>query len=589
MTDSRSFNKQVLEGTYKDYAITALIGLLLTALTSYQLDVTKNMTDELVALASPRTALLLLAELFALLICAALLRLYQQYRQNGIQLRVQGNLDRILAFSIEPVTISRTETPGFKNDLNVVRFSFQSLAGLYLTFMQITVAVVSIGTYMILIFKHVWYLPFVILLLNAPKWHQERRTARDRFVFAVRTSEVAREKTLLQELLFNPATFSEQLVFASKLFIMRKWRRAYAENMKQELRFNRLETIRKMGYSCIAVIAQIAVQFLLIVGVIQHSITLGAYISVIAATGVLEASLLSLASYAGQLHHYKLTKKKVIGFLNEYLSEQSKKDEPMLFQQRLRTIELRNLIFAYPGRDWPTIRQVSLQIRLGDSIVLVGDNGCGKSTLAKLIAGLHEVDAGMIFYNGADTNRLERRQIYKKVSIVTQDYINYPFSIYECVTMSADPDDARYEAIRKRYPYLFPEGMDKHSIVGLDRTGATQLSGGQWQKLAIARALYKDSPVLILDEATSALDPETEKRFFHDLMTERSTKALIAITHRMNVCPLFSKSVVLQEGRIVEQGHHDELLQLNGKYSRMFEAYTMEGVRSKYGSVPTVV
>lgn len=589
MTAGRSFNKQVLQGTWKSYGILAAIGLLVTALTSYQIGITKRLTDELVALASERTPFLLLAELCAMMIGAALLRQYQQYRQNGIQLHIQANLDRLLASSIEPVTITRTETPRFKNELNIVRFSFQSLSGLYLSFMQITIAVISVGTYTILIFKQVWYLPFVIFLLNAPKWLQEKRMARDRFAFTVRTTELVRERTLLQDLLFNPSSFAEQLVFASKAFIMGRWGKAYAEGMKQEQSFNRRESVRKTGYACITVFAQATVQLLLIVEVVHHSITIGTYVSVIAAAGVMEASLMSLAAYAGQLQHFKLTKSKVTGFLIEYMREGSTKELKGLPGGKPRMIELKDLAFAYPDRERPTIRQASLRIRAGESIVLVGENGCGKSTLAKLIAGLHEVDSGMIFYDGEDLNQLDRRRIYEEVSMVTQDYVNYPFSIRECVTMSDVPDIARYEEVRGKYPYLFPEGLNEDMVVGLDRSGATQLSGGQWQKLAIARSLYKKAAVLVWDEATSALDPETERRLFLDLMREDQARSLIVITHRLNVCPLFSKVVVMQEGRIVEQGRHEELVQAGGKYRRMFDAYSMEEARTQYGSVSTAV
>src|SRR5690606_10230593 len=122
----------------------------------------------------------------------------------------------------------------------------------------------------------------------------------------------------------------------------------------------------------------------------------------------------------------------------------------------------------------------------GDCIAIVGENGSGKSTLAKIIAGLHEVDQQGVYVNGRDLASVDRRFVFRDVSMVTQDYVNYPFTLREGVTMKSSADeDGSYERLQSKFPYLFPPDVDQDTRLGYEYTGSRQLSGGQWQKIAI--------------------------------------------------------------------------------------------------------
>src|SRR5690606_25208132 len=159
--------------------------------------------------------------------------------------------------------------------------------------------------------------------------------------------------------------------------------------------------------------------------------------------------------------------------------------------------------FQYPNRTDMALREVSVQLHAHETIAIVGDNGSGKSTLSKVIAGLHQVAEGCVSYNQIDSSVVNRDQLYQSFSMITQDYINYPLTIRECVGLTWGGDSQKFDEIKRMYPYLFEQGVSDDTVLGYEYQGSRQLSGGQWQKISIARALYKEAPYLILDEATA--------------------------------------------------------------------------------------
>jgi ATP-binding cassette subfamily B protein len=239
-------------------------------------------------------------------------------------------------------------------------------------------------------------------------------------------------------------------------------------------------------------------------------------------------------------------------------------------------IEFRNVSFAYPsGR--PALSDVSFVIEPGESVALVGANGAGKSTIIKLLCRFYDVTGGQILINGVDVRELDPAQWYAHLGTLFQDFVQYKLTVRDNV-LFGDPgrvdDAAVVEAIRKAgaadLVRALPDGYDQ--ILGTEFADGEQLSGGQWQKLAIARAFYQSSPVLIMDEPTSAIDAEAEYEIFNNLEAEYREKTLILVSHRFSTVRNADRILVIEDGRIAEHGTHDELLAAAGRYAAMFTA-----------------
>ena len=218
---------------------------------------------------------------------------------------------------------------------------------------------------------------------------------------------------------------------------------------------------------------------------------------------------------------------------------------------------------------------VSFVIEPGESIALVGHNGAGKTTIVKLLCRFYDVSDGEILINDTNIKNLDLSRWYKFLGTLFQEFVKYHFTVRENIFLGApDKNDekAMKEAANKSGAAEFIERLPKKydTILGKEFEDGEELSGGQWQKLAIARAFYEEPPVLILDEPTSAIDAEAEYEIFNNLEKQYKNKTLILVSHRFSTVRNANKIIVIDHGKIVESGSHKELMSLGGEYSKLF-------------------
>ncbi len=248
--------------------------------------------------------------------------------------------------------------------------------------------------------------------------------------------------------------------------------------------------------------------------------------------------------------------------------------------ERFEEITVENVTFAYPGRDEPALREVSLRVRRGEVVALVGENGSGKSTLAKLLAGLYQPQRGVIRWDGVDVAEIDAHSLHQRIAVVTQEPTRWPLAARENIRIGrherADPDGAGMRAaaggagaaeVIERLPRGYATMLSKQFRGGRD------LSGGEWQRVSVARGLYRDAPLVLFDEPTSALDARAEARVYATIHQRLASpdRAVVLITHRLASVRGCDRIIVLREGRVIEQGSHAELMDLAGEYADMFE------------------
>ena len=241
------------------------------------------------------------------------------------------------------------------------------------------------------------------------------------------------------------------------------------------------------------------------------------------------------------------------------------------------SIEFDNVAFTYPGGSEPAVEGLSLMIHAGELVALVGENGAGKSTLVKLLLRFNDPDVGTVRIGGVDLRDIDPEVLRNRIGVLFQDYASYELSVRENVVMGrpgSPPDDSRVmEALRDaRSDWLLrkmPKGLD--SKVGRLFEGGHDLSGGEWQRLALARIMYRDTEIWILDEPTSSLDPEAEAAIFAELKENLRGRIGIVISHRFSTVRIADRIAVIADGHVRELGTHGDLIRAGGRYAKLFE------------------
>ena len=243
------------------------------------------------------------------------------------------------------------------------------------------------------------------------------------------------------------------------------------------------------------------------------------------------------------------------------------------------TIRFDRVCFRYPGADTDVLHDISFTLQAGEVCVLVGLNGAGKTTLIKLLTRLYDPTSGTIYLDGKDIRAYDLKELYSIFGIIFQDFGKYAFSVSDNIAFGrADkPKDENtvHVAAQRSSADKFIEKLPKKYETPLMRyfsEDGTELSIGQWQKLSIARAFYADSDIIILDEPTASLDALAEQEIFRQFDQLRKGKTTVFVSHRLSSATVATKIIVLESGRIAEEGNHKQLMQAKGKYYELFSA-----------------
>lgn len=242
-------------------------------------------------------------------------------------------------------------------------------------------------------------------------------------------------------------------------------------------------------------------------------------------------------------------------------------------------IRISNLWFEYPGSNRDVLKNLDLEIPKGKSLAIVGRNGCGKTTLVKLLCRLYDPQQGNIYYDGVDVRLLKLEDLRNSIGVIYQDFIRYQLTVKENITLAnRAEDDCLYRAVVLAGAEDLVNGLSQKydAVLGNQFPGGVELSGGQWQRLALARAFIRDAGLLILDEPTASLDIATEARIYRHFKTMTEGKTALLISHRLSTVRIADHIAVIDDGRVVELGDHESLMCMGGIYSEMF---TMQAER----------
>jgi ATP-binding cassette subfamily B protein len=404
----------------------------------------------------------------------------------------------------------------------------------------------------------------------------ERQVTARLYAFFYKETPEEREREYLSDLLVQPRTTKEVRAYVLADYLLGR-HRTLSENL-----FKQREAMYKLGTRVSLLTGLVsgttlalAYLFVAVQGV-KGSIDPGGVVLVIGAFA-------GVAGTLGQISSTFVAVDQHTTFLDDYFSFLAIEPlvtapaTPVPVPATIDGIRFNDVAFTYPGGHEPSVSGLSLDIRAGELVALVGENGAGKSTLVKLLLRFYDPDHGSVTVSGVDLRQLDPSEWRNHIGVLFQDYASYELSVRENVVMGRPSnngsDERVMEALRtSRSEWLLkkmPNGLD--SKVGRLFEGGHDLSGGEWQRLALARLMYRDADIWILDEPTSSLDPEAEAAIFAELKENLRGRIGLVISHRFSTVRIADRIAVIADGHVTELGTHEELLAASGRYAQLFE------------------
>ena len=408
-------------------------------------------------------------------------------------------------------------------------------------------------------------LSFIVLAAPLPSLYTTYVGNKLNFKFSRDNGPILRKANYYQGVLLGT---SAKEVKALNLFdfFFGKWKPLADEYLVKE-RENRMRVfIMGMVSGIISNIASVGANVFAIILLTRGELSIGALGAVLALIGTLMGSTSGLFN---SLANFISKKNEAAQFFELIdLNEQIIKGEAE--DLSVDMLSTQNVSFRYPLTDDYRIKRIDFSLQKGEKVAFVGENGAGKTTFIKLLTGMLEPSEGEILINGVAAKEINPPARYNAMSCVFQEPSRFnTFTIADNVFIGDVSRKRDEQKIDEALAFAAFEGADKDAMLGKD-IGGTELSGGQWQKIAIARAYYRGRDFFVLDEPTSNLDPIAEADVFKQYIAMTQGKTVIMVTHRISVASLADRVVVFKDGEIVEDGRHDDLLAEDGEYARLY-------------------
>ena len=482
--------------------------------------------------------------------------------------------ERIIRKSSE-LTITQLEDPDFYDKLERARNQTVRRVDLMSNILSQAESLISMAT---LIAGLIYFAPILILILILsiiPSFINEAKFSSTRYSLARSWTSERRELDYLRFIGANNQTAREIKLFGLTDFIAERFRdlsdKYYHVTRSLAIRQNIYGAI----FNMLGVLSYYGAYVYIVVKVVAGAITLGELTFLSGSFNRLRGNLQSVFSRFTRISESALYLKDYFDFIDLEI-EKNNLNRITMPEKIQKGFVIKDLHFAYPGSNEEVLKGVSFELKAGEKMAFVGQNGAGKTTLIKLFLRFYEPTSGAIFLDGININQFDIDEYRQRFGVIFQDFFRYEFTLRENIAvgniseLQNDPalQDAAEKSLADQVISSMTHGIEQQ--LGRRFSNGQELSGGQWQKIALARAYMKDSDIMILDEPTSALDAQAEYDVFKRFIGLTKGKTSIIISHRFSTVRMADRILVLQDGKVLESGTHEELMESPELYAKLF-------------------
>jgi ATP-binding cassette, subfamily B, bacterial len=522
-----------------------------------------------------RTALILLSGQFMIIFLGFVLEGLQIFYTRKTEIHLDHDFKKIINEKNASIPYVKYDDPNFYNHLKRISSSpGQRFLQPIQNILEVIKALISVFSFFIFLFS-IHYSLFVLSLLSAiPIFIFKSKFGVKRFLLLVHQTPKAREIAYVDFLLGNKEAAKEIRIFNLSSYLINRWSRNFKDNTETTL-----QLLKKEQVTNVLLNAQSTVFYLSAAGIIiwltkKSAIRIGEFVAVGQAIQFTQTSLNKISTILAKFPEESLYLKDFFDFLDikeEDLTQECLDSFPIPLKQSIR---IENISFKYPNSEKYTLQNLEFSINVGEKIAIVGENGSGKSTFIKCLMGLYPVE-GNVYFDQISLKKVKPDELRDNFTVIFQDFMKYSFSIKDNIAfgnVNCSEDEIYYAAKKSGV-----NDFSQHFINGLDTNlgkflnEGEELSGGQWQKIALARALVKKGQIMIFDEPTSALDPDAEVQLYNQFKALTKDKTAIYISHRMSAAKFADKIYVFKNGKIIESGNHEFLMRKAEEYSRMYK------------------
>lgn len=442
-------------------------------------------------------------------------------------------------------------------------------------FIQFFQIIVSIFSVFLLIVTQVWWAALIIFAFSVPMFWLSMRAGKKNYQAECEAEKFNRRTDYLGEVLTGRDNVDERTLFDYSDEVNRKWQEQYEAGRKVQVKVTAKMYLITKGSSILLALISLLVALTLIGPVVHGQMTAGMFMGIISAVfGMIQKLGFQMSRSLENISRVGEYMKD----LTEFVTLSEAKDaltEPDVEPISIDLLEFRNVRFRYPNGDGYILDGLSFKLEAGRHYAFVGINGAGKTTITKLLTGLYMEYEGEILINGVELREYSASAIKAMFSVVYQDFAKYYIGMKDNISLgNVHTQGKETEAVHLAG---LDEAINKlkngiNTPLGKIMKGGQDISGGEWQRVAIARSLISQAPVRILDEPTSALDPISESLLYSEFEKLMNGKTTVFISHRLGSTKLADEILVIDAGKIIERGSHEVLMALNGQYANMFEA-----------------
>ncbi len=522
---------------------------------------------------------------FGLLLTGSVTGQMRSLSDRVLQSQLTNHVNSMMIRKAISLDLQFFEDPIFYDMLqNARRQADTSALAIVNAMLQMLQQVVTLVSLMALLIRFSPWLAVIVFVSAIPAFLSQSQYAERAFRAVSRRAPEARLLNYLELLLTGNDTVKEIKLFGLGEPLLRRYQELFTRFYQEDLAIAQRRTVAGLGWGMLSNLAYYGSYAWIVLRTVAGRITLGDMTMFLSIFRQSQSSIRSLLDSLNRLYESNL----YLDNLMEYLKLQPVLRAPengLVAPAPIRQgIEFRHVSFSYPGSDVEVLRDINFHIQPGERIALVGLNGAGKTTLIKLLTRLYDPTEGQILLDGVDLREYDLKSLHQRFGVIFQDFVRYQFTVRENIgfgQVDALDDLGRIQDAADRggaSPIIekMPQGYD--TMLGRRWEKGQELSGGQWQKIALARAFMREAEVLVLDEPTSALDAEAEYEVFRRFGELMEGRIAVLISHRFSTVRMADRIVVLSAGKIIELGSHAELMALDGAYARLFNLQA-EGYR----------